>query len=380
MAEFIKFTEHLLASGYNYAYGISALDLNGDGHLDIVTADTDVGLYWFENDGRCNFTKHVVHLLKGEWIERHTWGDIDGDGRPEFVGIDNWGGAVYYFDITGDPRDGNAWVRHYIAPLGTLPGAYDVAVADFDGDGALEVAASSWRKGNRYTLYKQQHGQWLTHIIEENIAETRTVVPVDMDGDGKLDILGSATVAGQVMWYENPGSEGDLNPLNRPWKKHLIDEVPLPMLGHPVDMDGDGDVDVVMAGGISSSKEPKDLASGLVVWFENQGTAAHPGPWQRHVICEPFARGFEAVAADLDGDGQMEVVATGREQEGCIVLFKHGGDPRGPWGRQTLKIGWINADSIMIVDIDGDGRQDIVAAAERGSNEVRWWHNEGPVS
>ncbi|MBI3942860.1 MAG: VCBS repeat-containing protein [Chloroflexi bacterium] len=375
MAEFIKFTEHLIGSGFNYAYGISALDLNGDGHLDIVAADTDVGLYWFENDGQCNFTRHVVHLRKGEWIERHAWGDVDGDGQLEFVGIDNWGGAVHYFDITGDPRDGNSWVQHYIAQLGELPGAYAVAVADFDRDGEMEVAASSWRKGNRYTLYKRQNGAWTVQIIDEHIAETRNVVAVDMNGDGWLDILGSATIQGQVMWYENPGA-----PFGSPWKKHMIDEVRMPTLGHPVDMDGDGDVDIVMAAGITSSKAPQDLAYGLAMWYENEGTGTQPGPWKRHIICDPFPRGFEAIAADLDGDGQMEVVASGREQGGCLVLFKHGGDPRGPWARQTLKERWINADSILIVDLDGDGRLDIVAAAERGANEVRWWRNEGPAS
>ena len=44
MAELIRFTEHLIADGYNYAYGISAADLTGNGVLDIVSADTDVGL------------------------------------------------------------------------------------------------------------------------------------------------------------------------------------------------------------------------------------------------------------------------------------------------------------------------------------------------
>jgi hypothetical protein len=43
-----------------------------------------------------------------------------------------------------------------------------------------------------------------------------------------------------------------------------------------------------------------------------------------------------------------------------------------------LKENWANANTVFIADLDGDGRLDIVAAAERGSNEVRWWRNEGP--
>jgi hypothetical protein len=86
---------------------------------------------------------------------------------------------------------------------------------------------------------------------------------------------------------------------------------------------------------------------------------------------------FEAVAADLDGDGQMEVVATRWGKDGSIALFKHSGDPRGPWSKQVLKEGWTMADQVFVADVDGDGRLDIVAAAERGSNELRWWRNEG---
>ena len=43
---------------------------------------------------------------------------------------------------------------------------------------------------------------------------------------------------------------------------------------------------------------------------------------------------------------------------------------------QLLKEGWTNANMVITADINGNGRPDIVAAAERGSNEVRWWRND----
>ena len=46
---------------------------------------------------------------------------------------------------------------------------------------------------------------------------------------------------------------------------------------------------------------------------------------------------------------------------------------------QVLKEGWTNADQVILVDLDRDGRLDIIAAAERGSNELRWWRNLGPA-
>ena len=367
----MHFTEHLVGDGFNYAYGISLGDMDGDGDLDIVAADTNVGLYWFENDGRGNFTRHVIHRQADEWLERHAWGDVDGDGRPELVFVDNLGGSVLYFDCQGDPRDAAAWRRVYISTPGSLPGAYDVAVADFDGDGDLDVAASSWVKGNRFVWYENRQGEWVEHLIEDNIGETRTVVAVDMNGDGRVDLLGTASAANEVMWYENPG-----DPRTQPWKKHLIARHQRPIHAHPVDMDGDGDWDIVLASGLEAATDADNPGEHAVVWYENLGG---PGEdrWHKHIISDDLPFGFEAVAADLDGDGQMEVVATSWWPDGMLALYKHRGDPRGPWDRQILRAPWVHADTVLVVDLDRDGRLDLVAAAERGSNEVRWWRNLG---
>jgi hypothetical protein len=262
---------------------------------------------------------------------------------------------------------------------GTLPGAYDVAVADFDGDGDLDIASSSWRKGNQFAWFENPGGdggvQWVQHLIEANIGETRTICAVDLNGDGHIDLLGTASAGNEVMWYENLG-----NPFRESWRKHLIDTPRRPIHGHPVDMDGDGVIDVVLATGHSNPGSLPDLRDHQVVWYENLGTRTAPGPWQKHLICDNFEQGFEAVAADLDGDGQMEVVATAWGPTGQIALFKHGGDPCGPWSKQLLKANWVNANTVIIADLDGDGRLDIAAAAERGSNEVRWWRNEDAQS
>ncbi|MEZ4865050.1 MAG: VCBS repeat-containing protein [Caldilineaceae bacterium] len=377
MVELIRFTEHLIAGGYNYAYGIATADLTGNGVLDIVSADTIVGLYWFENDGQGNFTQHIIHKRTDEWLERCAVADINGDGRPEIVIVDNLNGSLLYFAFAGDPRERKNWRYHYIIE-GGLPGAYDVTVADFNGDGVLDVAASSWRKGNRFDWFEQRDGQWLRHPIEENIGETRTICATDIDGDGKIDLLGTARGpserGNQVVWYQNPG-----DPTTDPWRKHIIDDAPQPIHGHPVDMDGDGDVDVVMALGMLP---PEHEHGGVgykhhqLVWYEHNGDPT-TGPWQKHIICDYFPHAFEAVAADLDNDGQMEVVATAWDMSGRVALFKHRGDPRGLWDRQILKDGWVRANQVIVADLNGDGRLDIIATAERGSNELRWWRNEG---
>jgi len=61
LPEHIRFSEHLVMGGFTYAHGISTVDLSGNGHLDLVAVDTNVGLYWFENHGGGDFTRHIVH-------------------------------------------------------------------------------------------------------------------------------------------------------------------------------------------------------------------------------------------------------------------------------------------------------------------------------
>ncbi len=371
MAEHIRFEEGLIGDGFSYAFGISTVDLTGNGFPDVVAMDTDVGLYWFENDGSGRFTRHVIHERAGEWLERHEIADIDGDGRPEIVSVDNKGGSLLWFSFDGDPRERRSWTHHYITD-GGFPGAYDLAVADLDGDGRLDVAATNWRIGNEVAWFENRGDRWVKHTIEEGIGEPRTILAVDFDRAGRMDLLGSAVAGNQVGWYENPG-----DPARRPWTKHVIDTSPQPTHGGPVDMTGDGHLDVVMALGMRPLEGVGDVPH-QVVWYENPGDPRQV-PWRKHVISGSYPQAFEAVAADLDGDGRIEVVATGWEDAGRVALFKHGGDPRGPWSMQVLKEGWTAADQVILVDLDRDGRLDIVAAAERGSNEVRWWRNLGPV-
>jgi hypothetical protein len=113
-----------------------------------------------------------------------------------------------------------------------------------------------------------------------------------------------------------------------------------------------------------------------VVWYENDGPRDAKA-WDKHLICEDLPQAFEAFAADVDGDGHVEVAATAWGDHGGLFLFKHDGDPRGPWRKQALKDHWVRANQVILADLDGDGRLDILAEAERGSNEVRWWKNLG---
>jgi hypothetical protein len=113
-----------------------------------------------------------------------------------------------------------------------------------------------------------------------------------------------------------------------------------------------------------------------IVWYENVGTPGNGQQWRKHVIGELYFA-FEAFAADLNGDGKLDVLATAWGPQGQLAWFENPGDPKGKWKKHVLKPNWVRANQVIAADLDGDGRLDITATAERGSNELRWWRNEG---
>jgi hypothetical protein len=369
----VRFSEHLIQDKYGYAYGIAAADLDGDGHLDLTSSDTvNDKLYWFANDGKGHFTPYLIQKDEPGWFERHAVGDVNKDGRPDVVVVKNLHGDIVWFQNPGKPRDGRPWKRHVITK-GFLR-AYDVVLADLNGDGNLDVAASTWI-GNQFAWFensgKPDDGkEWAKHLIDDQVGETRTIRAADFNGDGQIDLLGTGRTGNLVVWYENPG-QGAAGP----WKKHVIDDrSPMPTHGQPVDLDGDGDTDVVMALGMLAPAGQKDTHQ--VVWYENVGKPGKGTEWKKHVI-GALEGAFEAVAADLDGDGDLDVVATSWGSNGRLVWFENPGDPRGQWKMHVLKENWPRANQVIVADLDGDGRPDIAAVAERGANELRWWRNEG---
>jgi acyl-CoA thioesterase-1 len=382
----IDLVEQRLLGGYTYSYACAVADLDGDGDLDLTSADAEPNsnVYLLLNDGQGNFRHSFIQKYESRdeqpvRLERHAIGDVNGDGRPDVVIVDNIKWDIRWFENPGPEKIDQPWPLHRVSAPMEVPGSYDVALADLDGDGDLDVAASSWRFGNRFDWFENvgapgNGSQWVRHEVDTDMAETRTIAVADFNADGLPDLLGTARVGNQIVWYQNPGQ-----PATSTWTKQVIDDQTIaPAHGHPVDLDGDGDVDVLMAFGIVAPVGESSPESNQVAWYENVGKPGQGTEWKKHVIATGFPQGFEAVAGDLDGDGDLDVAATAWSPQGRLMWFENTGAPRDAWTPHLIKSDWSNAVTLIVADLDHDGRLDIAACAERGANELRWWRNLGP--
>jgi len=366
-----RFAEELIEDGYGYAFAVAANDFDADGDFDLTSCDTDKGdFFWFENDGNGKFAKHFIKQAETGWFERHVVGDINGDQRPDIAVVKNQDGHLVWFEHGGNPKDSANWKRHVITT--DLKRAYDVVLIDLNSDGQLDAIASAW-VGNHIAWFENPgvgkfDQEWKKHLIDENVGETRNVRLGDFNGDGQLDLLGTARTAPLTAWYEQPK-----DPSAKLWIRHVVDDKsPAPTHGHPVDMDGDQDADILMAIGFNLPANTAETHQ--VVWYENVGDKGKGTEWKRHHI-GPLVSAFEAFAGDLDADGDLDVAATAWGDTGRVMWFENTGNPQSGWKPHVLKNNWKRANQVILFDADGDKRLDIAATAERGTNELRLWRN-----
>ena len=379
----LQFEERLLADKYTYAYGLAVADLDGDGHLDLTSSDAESNsnVYLFRGDGKGKFAFSFIQKYAKEpdqpiRLERHAIGDMNLDKLPDVVIVDNMKNDIRWFQNPGPDAVDKPWKLHRITAANAIPGSYDVALFDFDADGDFDVASSCYH-GSRFDVFENvgapgKATEFKRHEIDTEIGDTRTIAAGDFNNDGKPDLLGSARAGNVVRWYENPTQTA-----SQTWKKTTIDAETLsPMHGHPLDVDQDGDLDVIMTFGHAA---PVGSNSHQVAWYENVGRPGTGTEWKKHIVTKEFPNGIEVVAGDLDGDKDLDLVATSWSGYGQIAWFENTGDPKSGWNMHPIKQRWSNAITVILNDFDRDGRLDIVACAERGANEVRFGRNSGLI-
>ncbi len=281
-----RFTHHIVRAGIEAASVVHAVDLDGDGDMDVLSGNTMGHIAWHENDGSQNFTMEVLSVNHGLPTAVES-GDLDNDGDIDLVVGSETGRELSLLLNDGNEVFTRRVVQSYQGP--ERPESLDLV--DVNQDGSLDiVAASSFRIGN--PLWFQNNGLAQFTARATTFAQPRDIEVADIDGDGDNDFVLAHPVPGHVSWIESqaPGIVDDAND-SFVWASN--DEV----IGvESADFDLDGDLDFVA---IESGPQPHDQQ---VVWIENLGG----NQFEPHRLGNIPSSQVHLV--DLDGDGDVDIV------------------------------------------------------------------------
>ncbi len=356
------------------AHSVTTADLNLDGKVDVVAAGRESGrVVWYANDGGAfpQFTQHEVGFVQGVYMV--VTADLDGDGDADIVatavdelmpsGVEQSNGAVgalVWFQ--NNLRSEGGFTAHTIA--GALPYAVAVHAADLDRDGDLDLLSAA-RDGNRIAWYENIGGQPPTFIEREITTNALAVVSVgagDLDGDGDLDIFSASEDDNKIAWYLNDGN----HPPNFIEAGAYTPGAPPPNLDYAkdviaADLDGDGDLDLAYVGEDNNE----------VGWLENLGGS--PPTFIPHIIGNDIVHGKTIFAADIEGDGDIDLLVASSGDNKITHYINDGGSPP-TFTPLVVTNSALGARAVHAADLDGDGDLDILSAS-RDDHRIVWYPN-----
>ncbi|MFC1509618.1 FG-GAP repeat domain-containing protein [Candidatus Omnitrophota bacterium] len=244
-----QFAEYTVGTTYSHdsVFG----DIDGDGNLDAIANWDNAGLFWYEipKDPTKQWISHTIetadtYKIHGG-VSPHAIGDIDGDGDNDVVT-----GQAWYKNQDGT---GLVWKQHKNIEFGEYK-MFGLAVKtwliDMNGDGALDIVQTEADSpdGRVAWLENDGHGNWTRHLIKDkgDQQDFHSLIVADFDGDGDMDVFsGGGPLSGaphKCYIWENTAGTGK-NPTSRDWIEHIVAEKPC----HEAvggDVDGDGDIDI----------------------------------------------------------------------------------------------------------------------------------------
>ncbi len=348
----------LLETDYLYPTSITTGDLDGDGWDDVVAAAFDGSeILWWQSLGNGFFQARTIASSVTD-IDSVEIADINGDGHPDVV-VTSAGttDAVGWFENDGTPDDG-PWSLRLIAT--SFNGAFHTAVGDYDGDGTLDVAAMAF-DADTVSVALNTNGTgigWSYETVDAAFDGAYWMTCGDFDRDGDPDVAAAALNSGEVSWWSRNAGSGT-------WTEHSIAVLSGDAtFCEAADIDGDGDLDIFGIGDDGTAG-----ADDVVRWWENDGSG---GGWTEHTIGTPGGAVYAAHPADVDLDGDVDLLYAANTGDEIAWYENTAGDGLS-WTSRAIDGTYAGGLEIGSGDFDGDGDPDVTAAYL--SNNIAAWEN-----
>jgi len=353
----IQFRKHILDRGTAEACCVA--DVNKDGNLDIVCGDNwYMGPDWWRRPCRPAPYKGQYKNDCGDWPF-----DVNGDGWVDIVTAGFFEAGLAWAE---NPKDQyKPWPLHPFSPPHFVE---TILMVDVDGDGRPDILPDDNEPIRWIEITRDASGKpsFVTHLVGKN-GTGHGIGYGDVNGDNRLDIL---TPDG---WYEGPA-----DPRKQPWPWH--GEFKLDTPGIPIrtlDVNGDGLNDIIWGMGHNYG----------LFWMEQVKTRSGKRRWKQHTIDKSWSQVHTVTLADLSGDGVPDIITAKRY---------HAHNGHDPGGNDPLGVYWYELDranarfikhvieyggtaggglQIPVVDIDKDGDLDIITPGKSG---LYLFENLGP--
>ncbi len=338
---------------------VNSVDLDGDGDNDVLVASIDDDrITWFENtDGFGTFGPLQVISTETDYPKCVHSADLDGDGDYDVLSASFFDYKIAWYENTDGT--GNFGPQQLITE--EAEGANYVITADLDEDGDLDVlSASATGFVDKVAWYENTDGAGTfgpQQVISTAADQPMSIYCADLDGDNDLDVLSASYYDDKIAWYEHTDSVGVFGP------QQVINANSMGAYSvYSVDIDGDGDNDVLSA------------AEGdwKVAWYENidgEGTFGN-----EQIISDTMYAAYYVYSVDIDDDGDFDVFAA--SGTGDKVSWWENTDGLGNFGLENVISD--STDGVRCVqasDIDGDGDLDVLSASTN-DDKVAWYAND----
>ncbi len=395
-------------------------DLDGDGDLDFFSGEFDGGYFYFENIGtaaspaftqRTGAANPLDGVDLGGIVSAVSMVDLDGDGDLDAMLPP--GASLVYFENTGTPASPVLTRNDADNPLADLPAGTQsrLTFGDLDGDGDFDLFMGSQGGGITYAenvvlAFGIDDASPAAHTVsvarDANVSATfsaaldaATVTTTTFAVRGRQSglIAGALSVTGSTITFDPtqdflPGeavtvtassgieSAAGTNLTPYSWQfsvqsasgpgtfggQSAIQTLVEPADLYSADLDGDGDVDVIVpsTGNFSSS-----YAGGYLAWYENDGS----GGFVENVVNANHIGITSVHAADINGDGNIDIVAA--SARGSVRLAWYAGDGSGAFG-PAQAVTSEGIDNAISVDVDGDGDLDLIGGERTPVNPKIW--------